>query len=212
MDNLKDKGEIYLITNLHNNKKYIGQAVCWTGKNLYKRHGTEQRWKKHVWSANSGESRCPALCNAIKKYGENNFKVTTIFICNINQLNYYENKFIRLYDTITPNGYNIRCVSSKGRHNEESIKKISIAKSGTNHHIYGKKHSEETKKKMSIAISKARRKDNLPDYVYKFKNGYYIKNHPNQTVQRKYFYDKSERTNEEAYNETIKYLEQLNLS
>lgn len=209
MDKLKDKGEIYMITNLINNKKYIGQAVCWTGKNKQKRHGTEQRWNKHLWSAKSGEMRCPALSNALLKYGESNFQIKTIHICDVSQLNYFETKFQRLYNTITPNGYNIRSVSSKGRHHSDSIEKISKAKSGENHHMFGKKHSEETKKKMGEAISKARKKGNYPKYLYKFKDGYYIKHHPNLTFQRKYFNIGKTSTDEEAYSKAIEYLNKL---
>ena len=33
----------------------------------------------------------------------------------------------------------------------ETLKKLSLAKSGSNHHLYGKNHSEETRIKMSIA-------------------------------------------------------------
>lgn len=212
MDKLKDKGEIYMVINIINNKRYIGQAICWTGKNKEKRHGSEQRWRKHVWSALNNENRCPALSNAIRKYNPENFKVVPLWICDVSQMNYYEQKFTRLYNTITPNGYNIRMVSSKGKHNSESVKKISIAKSGINNHMYGKHHSEETKKKMGEAISYARKKGNLPQYVYQFKEGYYLKHHPKLDGKRKMFYSRSQETMEETLQRTMNSLANLNLS
>jgi len=39
----EDSGEIYMITNTHTNKKYIGQAVCYLSNG--RRWGTDKRWK-----------------------------------------------------------------------------------------------------------------------------------------------------------------------
>ena len=58
-------GVIYKITNLINNKIYIGQT----------RMSEPQRWQSHIWHAyNDPENDCIYLCNAIKKYGRENFK------------------------------------------------------------------------------------------------------------------------------------------
>ena len=42
----KKQGEIYLITNRVNNKKYVGQAVCITEKGRIA--GAEKRFKTHL--------------------------------------------------------------------------------------------------------------------------------------------------------------------
>lgn len=56
---------IYKITNIINSKIYIGQ----TSKSI------EERWKGHKF-----HKGCTALHNAIKKYGENNFKIDILCI------------------------------------------------------------------------------------------------------------------------------------
>jgi len=58
-------GYIYKITNLVNNKIYIGKTVV----------SEPRRWQAHVWYAhNDIKKDCPYLCNAINKYGKENFK------------------------------------------------------------------------------------------------------------------------------------------
>ena len=58
-------GVIYKITNQINGKFYIGKTVL-----------TEpQRWQQHLYYAQNGQGDkdCPCLCNAILKYGKENF-------------------------------------------------------------------------------------------------------------------------------------------
>jgi group I intron endonuclease len=197
---MENKGEVYLVTNTVNGKRYVGQTVCYvkekSGRIL--KRGSEHRWKTHVWSAMSGENRCTAMCAAIRKYGQHNFTVKTIIICDISQLTYYESKFARFYNSYAPNGYNIRQPSSKGRLSEETKKKISLAKSKENNHMWGKKHKDETINKMrNTKKNKVKKpiepelveqyniwKSNLPDYVYfrreitQNRIGYTVRNHP----------------------------------
>ena len=128
-------GEIYKITCNITNKSYIGQAV--SNYVSGREHGTEHRWKIHVWDSKREKPRCKALASAIVKYGEHNFTVRTILICDESQLNYFEMK----YNTLAPNGYNLRQGGgSRGRMSEYSRNLISIAKSSKNHHMYGKKY------------------------------------------------------------------------
>ena len=69
---LKDMGlgEIYKITCNITNKSYIGQAV--SNYVSGQEHGTEHRWKIHVWDSKREKPRCKALASAIVKYGEHN--------------------------------------------------------------------------------------------------------------------------------------------
>ena len=57
---------IYKITNLVNNKIYIGLSVS----------ATNDRWKSHVWGANKNSNQ--AIDRAIYNYGKNNFKYEII--------------------------------------------------------------------------------------------------------------------------------------
>ena len=100
-------GEIYKITNKSTNKIYIGQAKKYTGK-LDKPWGTEGRWKSHIYEANSGNDHCALLNNAIRKYGEKDFIIEKICDCECeSDLNDKEKFYISLYNSISPNGYNL---------------------------------------------------------------------------------------------------------
>lgn len=140
---MENSGVIYLITNKINNKNYIGQAVSFSGK---KKWGSKERWKKHVKNALNNNCECRLLENAILKYGEDNFEVTDLIICNIEQLNFYEDIFIKTYNTLAPCGYNLMTGGGNGRkHSEETKKKMSISRTG-------KIFSEETKKNISNSL------------------------------------------------------------
>ena len=82
----KNSGVIYIITNKITKKQYIGQAVNYLSNG--KIWGSFKRWKKHVSNALNNNSECRLLENSILKYGENNFIVKDIIICNIENLNY----------------------------------------------------------------------------------------------------------------------------
>ncbi len=87
---------IYKITNLINNKIYIGQTV----KTL------EQRWKEHLKSAKNNDHK--HLYQSINYYGKNNFKIEIIDQANsIDELNSKEKYWINYYKSLDPNiGYN----------------------------------------------------------------------------------------------------------
>ena len=101
----KNSGEIYMITNKINNKKYIGQTVCYLSSG--RKYGVTRRWNHHVSDANNYVDKGRYFCNAIRKYGKNNFNVEILLICNLGMMDYYEKKCIKLYNTISPNGYNL---------------------------------------------------------------------------------------------------------
>lgn len=88
--------EVYKLTNLVNNKVYIGVTSIGSGK----------RFKLHVHKTNSG-SNYP-LHNAIREYGENNFKIDILELCNsAEQLRERERYFISLFNSQDSNiGYN----------------------------------------------------------------------------------------------------------
>lgn len=168
--NLKDdlhSGQIYLIQNKINGKCYIGQALCFTGNNNSK-WGTLGRWKSHLREAiNAGKDHCVLLNNAIRKYGENNFDISTLIKCDKNELDNYEIKFVEEYNSIQPNGYNIKFGGYSSKNNETTILKMKESHTG-------KEHSEETKKKIGItqignrrgSMKRKNEEDNiLPKYI-----------------------------------------------
>ena len=162
--NCQDSGKqgiIYLITNLINGKKYVGQ----TRQKLRDRMYQHRRNKK-----TSG------IDGAIKKYGLENFKVEVIEECPVENLNEREKYWIEFYDCKAPKGYNLtdggdgilNCSQStraklskagKGRPSplkgrtlsKETRDKLSASKSGKNNPNYGKPLSKETRNKLSEA-------------------------------------------------------------
>ena len=80
-------GEIYLIENKINNHKYIGQTT----------QGYLHRFKQHLQESQYGDTSI--LHNAIRKWGEDNFKVEVIETCDVNQLDEREIYWISFYNT-----------------------------------------------------------------------------------------------------------------
>ena len=81
--------EIYRITNVMNNKVYIGQAVSHrkNGKKYFPK-GTEGRFKEHICeSTRKQKYHCNALNNAIRTYGFHNFIVEHLYNCKIEEAN-----------------------------------------------------------------------------------------------------------------------------
>jgi group I intron endonuclease len=113
-------GYIYKITNTITKKCYIGETTELT---------PEKRWRGHIQTLKRNEG-CPALKEAMKKYGVDKFKFEVIIICFNDDLDIYEREYIQKYNSMVPNGYNIlpggKCGGGfKGKkHTEESITKM----------------------------------------------------------------------------------------
>lgn len=103
--------KIYKVTNLVNNKCYIGQTSM----------DIEKRWYCHV-----NNSNCLALLSAIEKYGQENFKIDWIASSwNKYLVTELESYFIEFYNTKTPNGYNIKDASFIGNFSGTTIERMS---------------------------------------------------------------------------------------
>lgn len=89
---------IYKITNLVNNKIYIG----YTSRNL------KRRFYEHCWSASQDKDK-NILHKAINKYGKNNFKIEEVLSFNENEKNWeeLERYYINYFNAYVPNGYNV---------------------------------------------------------------------------------------------------------
>lgn len=126
---------IYKITNLINNKVYIGQTV----QPLYK------RWWRHCHNGKSS-----VIGSAIEKYGKDNFSIEVIDTATtLEELNDKEIFWINHYNSISPNGYNI---AGGGRNHivtDELRKRLSDSHKGKgcgkDNPFYGRHHSEEAK-------------------------------------------------------------------
>jgi group I intron endonuclease len=119
MENKKVYGRVYLITNLVNNKQYVGQTI----KTI------KHRFKGHCYRSKYNNTVPMAITKAIKKYGEQNFKIEEIATAySQKQLNFTEGFFIKSLNTLAPNGYNLKSfINGKGKYSEETKEKMKIA-------------------------------------------------------------------------------------
>jgi group I intron endonuclease len=125
----------YQIKNLINGKTYIGV------------HSTDSLNDDYM---GSGKQLKPAF----KKYGkENFFKIILCFFDTVNEA-YEEEKFLVNEEWIkSKDNYNIAIGGNGGDFGDEVRKKISLANSGKNNGMYGKKISEKTREKLQKKLS-----------------------------------------------------------
>lgn len=151
-------GQIYLITNKFNGKVYIGQTT----------RKLEDRFYEH-----RREKSTSIIHKAIKKYGEENFIIEQLCIAfNQEDLNSAEKTAIKVFNSLVPNGYNLKSGGNiaGGELHPLIRKKISDKLKGrpspnkgiplTEEHKRkigeknkGRVKSEETRKKISMANS-----------------------------------------------------------
>jgi hypothetical protein len=145
-------------------KSYIGQSI----------QPPHIRFSEHKRSAeaykNGKKSKgCLAFWNAINLYGIENMHYEILLWCSddSDELDAYEIQFIKQYNTIRPNGYNIKSGGKCGKLTEESKAKI------------GKSTVERAKAK-GILLKYVHISENLPMYISPYGDmlGYRIQNHP----------------------------------
>jgi group I intron endonuclease len=144
-------GIVYLIICAISGKKYVGQTTRMLDK----------RWEEHKYNAFMKQDGS-AIYSAMRKYGLENFKIKPVaYANNQNELDHRETYYIKLFNTLTPNGYNLLSGGSFGKHSEISKQKMSKAKKGrivtesqrlaVSKAHKGKVTSQKTKIKMSLA-------------------------------------------------------------
>jgi hypothetical protein len=134
---------IYTITS-PTNKVYVGQS--WN---------IEKRWKAYMGHSCRDQTK---IYNSLKKYGweAHKFDVVLELRDDISQdtLDCWEEYFYDLSKSQGCELLNIRLSGSRGKHSEESKKKMSTAQQkikrvGEKHPMFGKERSPETKRKLS---------------------------------------------------------------
>lgn len=119
--------EIYKLTSKTSGKSYIGQAVSHIlNHNKYRKYGMIRRFKCHVSEAYSKKKKqCFYLNNAIKKYGQDDFILELITTCKKKDADRYETDMIIKYNTLYPNGYNLKTGGQYFSHTKESRRRVS---------------------------------------------------------------------------------------
>ncbi len=127
---------IYLRTNIINGKQYVGQA------NDFERRESEWKW---------GDTYTGGIIDKAKmKYGVENFKSEILKECQTqDELNFWEQYYIKELNTKYPNGYNLTDGGggmSGFKHSEEHNKKMSKV-------LKGRHLSEKTEYKKGYIMS-----------------------------------------------------------
>jgi len=120
--------EIYKITNLTTNKIYIGQAVSHIlNHKKYRPYGHQGRFRCHISEAfSTKKNQSHYLNNAIRKYGVDDFIVELIECCETTNANERELHYITEFNSLFPNGYNLKNGGgSVFTHSDESKKRVS---------------------------------------------------------------------------------------
>lgn len=144
---------IYVIENIVNGKKYIGQTI-----NL------KRRLYDHKRCLNKGTHHNLYLQREFAKYGEENFNFKILEKCSMNELDIKEIEWINNYDAMNNSkGYNME---SGGNKNKIVSEKTRLKKCGNNNPMYGKKLSKahiESLKIKNRANSKLLDKNDVVD-------------------------------------------------
>lgn len=92
-------GYIYKITNIQNNKIYIGKTTTCI----------QERFSKHIYESNTPNTKGYSfiLHKAFRKYGLDNFNIEQVEEVDNKFLNEREVYWINFYNSIIPNGYNM---------------------------------------------------------------------------------------------------------
>jgi len=142
---------IYKITNLINNKVYIGQTIDFN-----------KRKKEHINALKGNFHVNKHLQSSWNKYGEKSFKFELVELCDANNLTEREQYWIDFYGGInSKNIYNNRDAGDSGTFSEEVRAKISAKNTGRHQSeetkaklskiFKGRHHTEEARKKISEA-------------------------------------------------------------
>lgn len=117
MENGKEFGFVYKITNTETGKIYIGQAREYKKKKgISYRYGVKGRWNDHV---SSSASSFTPLAQDIRKYGKEKFTIEELEKAELNSLDGLEAKWINDSKSFVPNGYNVMR-HSQNKHRDKS--------------------------------------------------------------------------------------------
>ena len=154
LDNTNVVGHIYLIKNTKLDKLYVGQTLSHRkNKSKYRPFGFQGRFNDHISEAtcNTKKKQCTYLNNAIRLYGKDAFSVTLITTCPPLELDNLEKFYIKEYNTLYPNGYNLT-IGGKTFKNDLNIDSTQTAKNPPKKRGGCKERTVETRAKMTKSL------------------------------------------------------------
>ena len=171
-------GFIYLITNIIDNKQYVGQTTSTIEARFIQHKYSAVHYQKHIDNPElyAYKGTCTYLYRAMNHHGHDNFNITMLIECSDDSLDEQEIKFISDINTLAPNGYNLTTGGGHFQHCDETKQLI----------------REKVRDVILNNIDNFRSSDKtmgLPPYIaYKIDGNYeayYVNNHP--LCERKYF-------------------------
>lgn len=131
-------GVIYKITNTINSKVYIGQTT----------QNPKKRWREHITRSKNDNKYSTAITKAINKYGVENFIFEVVELIQYKKdLNIKEEEYIKKFNSLCPNGYNILSKVWSVTHSKEVRNKISK-------YNKNKKHTNSTSRYFGVMYNK----------------------------------------------------------
>lgn len=109
-DNSQVIGHIYLMTNTITHKYYVGQTLSHRkNRGKYRPFGYMGRFQDHISEAicNTKKKQCTYLNNAIRLHGKEAFHCELLITCPKDELDIQEEHYIKEYNSLYPNGYNL---------------------------------------------------------------------------------------------------------
>lgn len=176
-------GIIYLIRS-PKMKGYVGQTT----------KSFEDRMKGHKSASSNLDKKdgCRALNNAIRKHGWDNMTKEVLILCNDEMLDQYEVMFIKKFDTLAPNGYNLTTGGdSKKEYSQDTLDKM----------------KESALTRDSTAYRKLDVTKEWPKYLGMFEGVVRISKHPKCSCM--YFNDKN-KTFDQNVDDAKEFLQLLN--
>jgi hypothetical protein len=175
-------GSIYCVENKSTGLKYIGGTKT----------GVQDRWRHHIRDAKIEKNKnlnCSLFHQAINTYGEDNFIVSKLKDCLIEEIDTFEQQYIAENNTIHPNGYNMSIGGKNTKFGEKARENMSSGQ-------IGKRYTHTVERK------NAADKD-LPRYISAIREngrlkGYQIKKFPMGIDDTKYVYKTFKRINNPA--------------
>ena len=132
-------GVIYQIFCTENKKCYIGQT---------RQQNYNIRWYQHKHQAFIKKSEHSALYCAMRKYGLEKFEFIILLKDIENEkLNDVEEDYIKKFNSLTPNGYNLKEGGSHTPHSDETRRKIGLKSLGRKA-VLGQKRTEEQRQRI----------------------------------------------------------------
>ena len=199
MDNINQAllGEIYVAECTINGLKYVGQAHKYMGQHMVP-YGSLKRWIGHCSDALNTKKRAYEyeIHKAIREHDRDAFEVTKICDCRLEDMDKLEQFYIKEFNTLHPNGYNMTEGGSTGKHcalankkNRENLNPISLKNlvPGTlGKRVEGTQRKREEDKNLPKYVSPIRKDNVIIGYkVKKFPMGIVASEYIHKTFKNK---------------------------